>query len=175
MKIIIIGILVFLGWSALSTTFYICKIKGLCSNTENVQNSDGNIEDSTVVDSLSKPLNPYRLVVPGTMLIYFAFDKSEFKSDTLTDKYLSESNFNLNQNTQAKLSIIGHTDAKGSDKYNQDLGYRRAQSVKKYFVGKGLTAGKILIESKGEKDPVTDNNTESGRSMNRRASVTIKN
>jgi OOP family OmpA-OmpF porin len=93
----------------------------------------------------------------------------------LTDKYFSESNSYLKQNPQSRLSVTGHTDAIGTDKYNQDLGYRRAQSIRNYFEGKGLAADKIIIESKGEKDPASDNNTESGRSKNRRASIIIKN
>jgi outer membrane protein OmpA-like peptidoglycan-associated protein len=175
MKILVIGFLVFFGWTALSTHLYVCKIKGLCSNSESENISVGNIKDSTAVDSLNKSLVPDLLVVPGTMLIYFAFDKSEFKSDALTDKYFTESNSYLNQNPQARLSITGHTDAIGSDKYNQDLGYRRAQSVRHYLAGKGMPADKIIVESKGEKDPASDNNTESGRSKNRRATIIIKN
>jgi outer membrane protein OmpA-like peptidoglycan-associated protein len=175
MRILIIGFLVFFGWSALSTHLYVCNIKGLCRNTKSVQISAGNVNDSTAVDSLGKSFGPKLSADPGTMLIYFAFDKSEFKSDALTDKYLSESYSYLNQNPQARLSVTGHTDAIGSDMYNQDLGYRRAQSVRHYFEGKGLSADKISIESKGEKDPASDNNTESGRSKNRRASITIKN
>ncbi len=175
MKILIIGFLALFGWSALSTHLYVCKIKGLCSDTETMQISAGNIEDSTSYDTINKSLVPKPAVVPGNMVIYFAFDKSEFKSEAMTDKYFSESNSYLNQNPKARLSVIGHTDAVGSDKYNQDLGYRRAQSVKHYFEEKGMPADKIIIESKGEKDPASDNSTESGRSKNRRAAIIIKN
>ncbi len=175
MKILIIGFLAFFTWSAVSTYLFVCKIEGLCSDTETMQIPAGNINDSTGVDSLNKSLVPDRLVVPGTMVIYFAFDKSEFISDESTDKYFSASNSYLNQNPLAKLSVTGHTDAIGSDKYNQDLGFRRAQRIKHYFEVKGMSADKIIIESKGEKDPVSDNSTESGRSKNRRASIIIKN
>jgi hypothetical protein len=62
--------LYFFGWPALSTHLYLCNIKGLCSNRENVQISTGNIKDSIAVDPLNKSLDPDLLVAPGTMLIY---------------------------------------------------------------------------------------------------------
>jgi outer membrane protein OmpA-like peptidoglycan-associated protein len=173
MKILIIGFLVFFSWSAVSTRLYVCNIKGLCGETGIVQISDSNLKDSTAVDHLGKSLAPDVALVPGNMIIYFAFDKSEFKSDVLTDKYFSEANSYLNKNPQARLSVTGHTDSVGSDNYNQDLGFRRAQRIKLYFEGRGMPADKILIGSKGEKDPASDNSTESGRSKNRRASIII--
>lgn len=124
---------------------------------------------------MNKYLYPDLLVSPRTMLVYFAFDKSESRSDALTDKYFSESNSYLNQNPQYRLSVIGHTDAIAIDKYNQDLGYRRAQCIRNYFEGKRLAIDKIIIGSKGEEDPASDNKTESGRSKNWRASIIIKN
>jgi outer membrane protein OmpA-like peptidoglycan-associated protein len=81
----------------------------------------------------------------------------------------------LDQNAQSRLNITGHTDARGTDQYNQDLGYRRAQSVQRYFESKGIPASKIVIESRGEKEPANDNNTDSGRANNRRTVLTIKN
>jgi OOP family OmpA-OmpF porin len=114
-------------------------------------------------------------VMPKNLVIYFAFDKSEFNSNAETDKYFDETNAYLVQNSQARLSIIGHTDAIGSDAYNQSLGYRRAQSMQHYFEGKGMLANKIVIESKGEKEPADDNSTTAGRANNRRSAITIKN
>jgi OOP family OmpA-OmpF porin len=72
------------------------------------------------------------------------------------------------------LSITGHTDAIGSDEYNQALGYRRAKSVQHYFESKGIPANKIIIESKGEKEPADNNSSVTGRANNRRTIITIK-
>ena len=49
-----------------------------------------------------------------------------------------------------------------------------AQSVQHYFESNGYAANKIIIESKGEKEPVDNNGTEAGRAANRRAVITIK-
>jgi OOP family OmpA-OmpF porin len=76
-------------------------------------------------------------------------------------------------NKDATLNITGHTDAVGSEAYNQTLGYSRAQSVQEFFEGKGMPSSKIKIESKGEKEPAEDNNSVSGRAKNRRAVITI--
>ncbi len=49
---------------------------------------------------------------------------------------------------------IGHADRIGSDRYNQKLSVRRAESVKAYLVSRGIPANRIYTEGKGEKQPV---------------------
>jgi len=174
MKILVIGFLALFCWSALSTYIYVCKVKGLCNETETILISNVSVKNANTADSLPKTLAGKPVTIPENLIIYFAFDKSEFNSDAETDKYVNESNVYLDQNSQARLSITGHTDAIGSDEYNQALGYRRAQSVQHFFESKGVPANKIIIESKGEKVPADDNNTTSGRANNRRTAITIK-
>ena len=174
MKILIIGFLVLFGWSALSTHFYVCNVKGLCNDQLTSPIDKAANKEVITIDTLNKPIKVELQAIPDSKLIYFEFDKSEFNSETITEKYLNESKKYLNQNIQSSLSITGHTDATGSDGYNQALGYRRAQSVQHYFVSNGFAANKIIIESKGEKDPVDNNGTETGRAANRRAVITIK-
>jgi len=173
MKILIIGFLVLSGWAALSTHIYVCKIKGLCNEPEIIEIVAVHPQDVIAGDTLPKTLVREQAVIPENLIIYFAFDKSEFNSDAKTEKYFDESNAYLNQNSQARLSIIGHTDAIGSDEYNQALGYRRAQSMQHYFESKGMPANKIITESRGEKEPADGNNTIAGRANNRRTAITI--
>jgi len=80
----------------------------------------------------------------------------------------------MKQDSTAKLSIVGYADAIGTDEYNQALGYRRAQTMQRYFEGKGMSADRISIESQGENEPIADNVTILGRANNRRAAVTLK-
>lgn len=174
MKILIIGFLALSGWSALSTHLYVCKIKGLCNEPKTTQTEVVNTKDVITGDTIMTPSKPVQVTLPEPLLIYFAFDKSEFTSDSEADRYFDESNAYLNQNLQARLSITGHTDAMGSDEYNQALGYRRGGSLQKYFESKGIPADKIILESKGEKEPADNNNTSAGRAHNRRAVITIK-
>ena len=68
-----------------------------------------------------------------------------------------------------KLTIIGHTDSKGSDAYNMALGMRRANAVKDKLLEFGLDPARILsIESRGESEPIAPNDTDQGRFENRR-------
>lgn len=173
MRILIIGFITFLAWSTLSTYIYVCVIKELCDEPVSMQISDVSFKDSVANDTIQKPM-VQQAVVPKDLTIYFEFDKSSFSSNASTDKYFDESNVYLNQNTQVKLSITGHTDAIGTKEYNQALGYRRAQSLQAYFETKGMLANKLIITSKGENSPVDDNNTEAGRAKNRRTVITIK-
>ena len=61
----------------------------------------------------------------------------------------------LNNNSSIdSVTITGHADRLGSDKYNQALSERRANAVKAYLVGKGIAASRLNAEGKGESAPV---------------------
>ena len=173
MRILIFGLIAFLGWSTLSTYIYVCKIKGLCDAPISMQVSDVSNKDSIANDTIKKAL-VQQAIVPKDLIIYFDFDKSDFSANASADKYFEVSNIYLSQNTQAKLSITGYTDAIGTQEYNQALGYRRAQSLQHYFKTKGMFTNRMILTSEGENHPVYDNNTEAGRANNRRTVITIK-
>ena len=71
------------------------------------------------------------------------------------------------------IIAVGHTDAVGSDDYNQKLSMRRSQAVKAYLVSKGVDKTRIYTEGKGEKQPVADNKTKEGRAKNRRVEIEV--
>jgi len=174
MKIVTIGILVFVCWASFSTYWYVCKIKGLCNDGEIVFIDTIKVVDALTADSLTKTAKLMTLK-PDSLVIYFAFDKAGFVYDSVISGYYNKSNSYMLQNATSELLITGHTDSKGSDEYNQSLGYRRAESVKEYFANRGIAAERIKVNSKGEKEPKESNNTDEGRARNRRASVIIKN
>lgn len=68
---------------------------------------------------------------------------------------------------------VGHTDAIGSDAYNQRLSVRRAEAVKAYMVNQGVPADRIRTEGRGKSEPVATNDTPEGRAQNRRVEVTV--
>jgi outer membrane protein OmpA-like peptidoglycan-associated protein len=174
MKFLLIGFLAFSMWSALSVYIYVCKIKGLCYESFVVQTSAVKPAAVSSGDTVGKTLVPAQALMPENMTIYFAFDKSAFNADSETDKYFNESNAYLDQNAQASLSITGFTDAVGTDAYNLALGYRRAQTLQRYFENKGIPKNKIIIESKGESEPADNNTTSAGRALNRRTVIILK-
>ena len=68
-----------------------------------------------------------------------------------------------------RVTIIGHTDSKGSDAYNMALGMRRAVAVRDKLLEFGLDPARILgVESRGESEPIAPNDTAEGRFENRR-------
>jgi outer membrane protein OmpA-like peptidoglycan-associated protein len=70
--------------------------------------------------------------------------------------------------------ITGHTDNVGSDENNQSLSERRASSVGQYLLGKGINSQRVLTAGFGETRPVAPNDSEAGRSQNRRVEVTLE-
>jgi outer membrane protein OmpA-like peptidoglycan-associated protein len=73
-----------------------------------------------------------------------------------------------------KFIVEGHTDARGSEFTNQDLSYRRAQTVRDYLVERGVPPEKIKAVGYGKSRPVADNATAEGRANNRRVEIVIQ-
>ncbi len=66
------------------------------------------------------------------------------------------------------LEIEGHTDSLGGDEYNKELSQRRADAVKSYLVSKGILSERLATLGFGSEQPISDNESEEGRRMNRR-------
>ncbi|MCW3088663.1 MAG: outer rane lipoprotein Omp16, partial [Sediminibacterium sp.] len=69
------------------------------------------------------------------------------------------------------LDIEGHTDNRAGAVYNKDLSHRRANSVKAFFVTRGLNARRFTTAGYGLERPIADNSTEEGRALNRRVAI----
>jgi OmpA-OmpF porin, OOP family len=72
------------------------------------------------------------------------------------------------QSSALALVISGHTDNQGSPKSNLELSKRRAETVRKAFAALGLNGDAMSAKGFGESEPVSDNESESGRQANRR-------
>ena len=75
---------------------------------------------------------------------------------------------NLLKSTPVKIILAGHTDSIGFENYNLTLSEKRANSVYRYFVNKGIDPDKITTIGYGETRPLTSNDTKEGRRRNRR-------
>lgn len=71
------------------------------------------------------------------------------------------------------IDVYGHTDSTGSDTYNMDLSKRRADSVARYLISRGVSSPRIQTQGMGESHPVADNATAEGRALNRRVEIKI--
>lgn len=73
------------------------------------------------------------------------------------------------------IAIQGHTDSRGSDKFNQDLSERRAASVRNFLVDSGVSADRLSSAGFGETRPISRNDTAEGREQNRRVEFRLAN
>jgi outer membrane protein OmpA-like peptidoglycan-associated protein len=100
---------------------------------------------------------------------FFNFDKS-----FLTDVAMAELDQQIIRIKASKLispiTVVGHTCSIGSERYNQGLSERRAQSVKAYLAEHGIDA-EMVVEGKGELEPTFPNDTRDNRKKNRRVDV----
>jgi outer membrane protein OmpA-like peptidoglycan-associated protein len=79
----------------------------------------------------------------------------------------------VNEFDKTVIEIAGFTDSTGSDSYNQTLSERRAYSVGDYLTSQGVIRGRVVTKGFGERYPVADNNTSSGREQNRRVELRL--
>ncbi len=73
----------------------------------------------------------------------------------------------------SKLTVVGHTDSAGGNRYNQSLSETRAKAVVAYIAGKGVESTRMTAEGRGEEAPVADNATAKGRAANRRVELLL--
>src|SRR5690349_4629070 len=117
----------------------------------------------------AKPTDRGLVLTLGDTL--FAAGNSQIKSGA-TANLDRLGNF-LNEYPNRTASIEGFTDSMGSDDSNQLLSERRADSVKRYLVERGVQSQRLTSSGRGESAPVADNETTAGRQQNRRVEVVI--
>ena len=103
---------------------------------------------------------------------FFDFDKAIVKSQYLP--HLAGAAELLNNNPGLKVDIQGHTDSAGTDEYNLRLGLRRAEAVKNVLADNGVNTGRLSISSRGERQPISNNRSSRGRSLNRRVEIHVR-
>jgi OOP family OmpA-OmpF porin len=77
------------------------------------------------------------------------------------------------QNPDRSITVAGFTDDKGKADYNLTLSQQRADEVKSYLEGKGITPSRIVSVGHGETEAIASNDTEEGRAENRRVEITL--
>ncbi len=97
--------------------------------------------------------------------VLFDFDSDRIKENSYPDL---DRVVNLLKSTPVNIFIVGHADSTGPAAYNLDLSRRRAKSVYRYFVTKGVDADKLKTYGFGETKPIASNGTVDGRRRNRR-------
>jgi outer membrane protein OmpA-like peptidoglycan-associated protein len=111
------------------------------------------------------------IVVEFKEKILFAFNSSDLGPNSQAG--LGKLTEVLQKYPDTNIEVIGHTDDKGSDAYNQTLSEKRAASVATYLKGRGISSARITTQGKGETDPKVANDTDANRAENRRVEFVI--
>jgi outer membrane protein OmpA-like peptidoglycan-associated protein len=108
---------------------------------------------------------------PLELTIYFVRDSNELRpSETAKLDHVAKT---IIQQPEMRLILNGYTDSVGSSDYNLMIAESRASSVKLYLVAKGINPLQITVAGKGARDFVATNDSEEGRSLNRRVEIQI--
>ena len=135
------------------------------------------IPDTTPAIVHKEPLNDeyFGMMSVGDKIqlsnIYFEFDKATLLAESFFE--LNKLYDLLHENQEMEILIEGHTDIIGSDEYNENLSQKRAKAVVDYLVEKGITKTRIYFKGYGRRLPIASNESEDGRSKNRRVEFLI--
>jgi outer membrane protein OmpA-like peptidoglycan-associated protein len=105
-------------------------------------------------------------------IIYFKHNSNELHSkayDTL-DRIVNSTL----QRTDYKITVEGYTDSYGDPVYNRQLSKYRADMVKNYLIGHGVSPANIIAVGRGPENPIKSNRTFEGRQQNRRVEIQLK-
>ena len=155
----------------------ICAVLSACASSDKAGDATASAErinawSDADITNLSDTRYSEQFKNAVSPIIYFGFNSSSLNGTAL--EILNEQLAWLHQNPNAMIVIEGHCDERGTREYNLDLGERRANAVRDYFVANGIDAGRIRVISYGKERPDVFGSTEAAWSKNRRA-VTIVN
>ena len=105
--------------------------------------------------------------------ILFEFDRANLTPEAV--RTVGEISEVLRGVEGRRIAVEGHTDSIGNVVYNKQLSMRRAESVSRELGRDGVPAARMHVEGFGEGAPIATNNTEAGRSRNRRVEVIVEN
>jgi outer membrane protein OmpA-like peptidoglycan-associated protein len=103
--------------------------------------------------------------------IFFDFNKSTLRNES--ENEIQQLTKLLTDVPTMKIEISGHTDNRGSDEYNKNLSNQRAKAVYNRLIEKGIDASRLTFIGYGEEKPISTNETEEGRQLNRRTEFKV--
>jgi len=124
-------------------------------------------DGTPVCPGAKQPDPPQTITLAADAL--FDTDKSDLRPEAVAE--LNDFGSKMNRLGKKRVFIVGHTDSRASDAYNQRLSERRAASVAAYLEQNyGIVS---QTEGRGEREPVGNNGTRDGRQANRRVEITL--
>jgi len=101
------------------------------------------------------------------------FEFGSEKLSSLGEKIWAKIAKQIKQSPNVIVELGGHTDSKGSAEFNRKFSLKRANSVERFLVGKGVQEQQLRVKGYGESQPIADNSSEEGRRRNRRVDAHI--
>lgn len=101
------------------------------------------------------------------------FELNSFSTDKETQDQLKQLLEYLRLTDNTKIEITGHTCDLGAEETNYQIGLKRANSCKSFFVKNGISESRIIVRSKGQAAPLQPNKDEKSRRINRRVEIII--
>lgn len=105
--------------------------------------------------------------------LHFPFEFNSSDLDEPTESFLDQLAETLQQDEKLRMSIEGHTDNIGSDRFNLKLSQKRADAVKQMLIKKGIAPERLEATGKGLREPLNNNATAEDQAKNRRVEITV--
>lgn len=154
-----------------------------CADMDDDGDGVNNCDDKCPGSQAGQTIGPDGCPVPVSIDlkgVNFDFDKSTLRPDAVA--ILNEAIEILKRYPDLKVEVAGHTDAIGTDEYNQGLSERRARAVYDYLTGNGIDASRLVgPNGYGESRPIAPNtnpdgsDNPEGRAQNRRTELNVQN
>lgn len=142
--------------------------QGVCWRTVNDDSYHNSLEEALACGDAEEVSR----VVVTRLLVHFDFDKDLLLSVDTGAVLDAIETIKSRASGDVTVTIVGHTDATGTEAYNLALGLRRAGTLAAFLRARGVDVASI--DTMGESDPVASNSTRDGRAQNRRAEGTIE-
>jgi outer membrane protein OmpA-like peptidoglycan-associated protein len=133
---------------------------------------DGSVDDFTEIERGTNPKNPKddKILDASKVIILegITFARNSAELESTSQETLQKVLNTLNAYPEMKVEIRGYTDSRGDRYYNMRLSQRRADTVKNWLVGNGISSARVRAIGYGPDNPITTNSTADGRRRNRR-------
>jgi len=157
-------------------TMYSCKTKKLVAKPAPapVEKPAPPVEEKKPVPAPEKEEAPAPAEKPNFNLDNIQFEFNSFVLKTSSFAILDNAVAEMKKSPTTKFVLNGHSSAEGTPDHNMQLSIDRANAVKSYFINAGLNGSNFTVVGHGEKEPISSNDSEEGRMVNRRTEIKVQ-
>ena len=163
--------------TSLTLSLYSCKTKKLVAKPAPAPvEKPAPVEEKKPAPAPEKePEKPAPVEKPNFNLDNIQFEFNSFVLKTSSFSILDKAVSEMKKSPDTKFVLNGYSSAEGTPEHNMQLSVDRANAVKSYFVNAGLNGNNFTVVGHGEKNPISNNNSEEGRVINRRTEIKVQN